>query len=241
MLERTPKQNTVVEVACGIGHFLRALEGAGREAVGIDIVFSKLWLAKRYLGVRGELICGDIEAGPIVETVGPTTVFCHDAFYFFEHKSRALDNMRTISSGGCVAVGHVHTKRSEHEAGFALDKQQYTELTDAFVRDDGDFVSGWYDEHLPATQDRTAAVAWIEGETERREIPWLQLAVKLTENPLLAGTTVQWPSDGWAREYGEDSRCLNGHSITSLIGEPAPTDRFEQFRQRRLINLPEQW
>ena len=241
MLERTPAHYPVVEVACGIGHFLRALEGADREVLGIDIVFSKLWLARKFLGVRGALVCGDIEAGPVIGTPRPTTIFCHDAFYFFEDKEAALTNMRRASSGGCLAIGHVHTKRTTHEAGFALEKQCYVSMTDAFVRDDQEFVLGWYGERWRNKHQPSTAVAWIEGETDHRPIPWLRPGTRLRANPLVTNHGIRWPSDGWAREYGEDSRCLVPNAMTSLIDTPAPADRFEQFRQRRLLNLPPKW
>lgn len=241
MLERTPAQHTVIEIACGIGHFLRALEGAGRETVGVDIVFSKLWLAKKFLGIQGDLICGDIEAGQLISTAHSTTVFCHDAFYFFEHKQAALTHMRSIAAGGAVAVGHVHTKRSQHEAGFALDKASYDALTDAFIRDDNDYITAWYETHRPPGHGASVAVGWIEGEVARRPIDWVRPRMRLRQNPLVDAREVRWPSEGWAEEYREDSACLNGHSLPSLVKTPAPADRYEQFRQRRLLNLPPQW
>ena len=243
MLERTPTHHTVIEVACGIGHYLRALEGLGRPTVGIDIVWSKLWLARRYLNVRGPLVCGDIEAGPLVETTVPHTVFCHDAFYFFEHKKAALTHLRTLAAGGSVAVGHVHTGGSAHEAGFAQDRAAYAGLTDAYVRDDNDYVLGWYGKTVltPDPAARVTAVGWIENETAHRPQDWCGYADDLRPNPLLTANGVAWPSEDWAREYGEDSRSLNGSALPSLVHQAAPADRSEQYRQRRLLNLPARW
>ncbi|NJC28159.1 class I SAM-dependent methyltransferase [Neolewinella antarctica] len=241
MLERTPAHQAVVEVACGIGHFLRALEQAGREVVGVDIVYSKLWLARRILGVKGPLICGDVEAGPVIGTSRPTTVFCHDAFYFFEFKEAALTHLRQIAAGGSVAVGHVHTRTSAHEAGFALERAAYGKLTDAFVRDDADFMLGWYGKRAVVGDPASVAVGWIEGETEHRAIEWIKNNDSLRKNPLLQERKISWPSAGWRQEYEEDSQCLNGESLPELINAEWPADVLTRYQKRLLINLPGSW
>jgi SAM-dependent methyltransferase len=241
MLERTPHHLPVIEVACGIGHFLRALEGAGREVIGVDIVWSKLWLARRYLGVKGLLVCGDIERSPVVETQVDHTVFCHDAFYFFEHKDRALEHMRKLSIGGSVAIGHVHTRTSTHGAGFAQLVEDYRKLTDAFVRNDTDYVLGWYGEELPPGHHEARAVGWIENKTDHRPIDWIDDDTSLTPNPLLGEDQIDWPSEGWRQEYEEDSAALGDHRYGQLVRESAPSERQLLFRQRRLLNLPPRW
>ena len=241
MLERTPEHRTVIDVACGIGHYLRALESVGHSVVGVDIVWSKLWLARRYLAIKGLLVCGDIEAGPLLRTRDAHTVFCHDAFYFFERKAEALTNMRQLSAGGSVAVGHVHTGGSAHEAGFAQDKAAYAALTDAFVRDDADYILAWYGQSLTAGESTPVAVGWIERETDHRPIDWAGAAVKLQPNPLLGEDSINWPSEGWANEYAEDSQHLHGLALPDLLGTPAPTDATERYRRRYRINLPAQW
>ena len=243
LLERTPPGQVVVEVACGIGHFLRALEQAGRRAVGIDIVYAKLWLAKHFLGVRGPLICGDIEQSPILATDAPATVFCHDAFYFFEFKEAALANMRELSAGGTVAVGHVHTRQDAHEAGFALDVAGYRNLTDASVQNDADSVRAWYGKGpMTSADDEWKAVYWIEGATEHAPINWVADERALRDNPLLRDETIVWPSEGWRREYAEDAACLNGEALTSLARSRVREGEVEeQYRQRHLVNLPARW
>ena len=245
MLERTPPQLPVIEIACGIGHFLRALERASssaRSTVGIDIVWSKLWLARRYLEVGGLLVCGDIEAGPVLRTESPHTVFCHDAFYFFEHKQKALENMRTLSHGGSVAVGHVHTRAADHAAGFAEERADYAALTGAEIHDDADYVRGWYG--LPPLTDSSppVAVGWIEGEMDDAPLDWTETnSATLRQNPLLSDGVVTWPTRDWGREYAEDSNSLNGMSLLHLAERTAPTDLRQRYRERWLVNLPDKW
>ena len=243
LLERTPPGQVVVEVACGIGHFLRALEQAGRWTVGIDIVYAKLWLAKQFLGVRGPLICGDIEQSPVLATDAPTTVFCHDAFYFFEFKEAALANMHQLSADGTVAVGHVHTRRDAHEAGFALDVAGYQSLTEAVVQNDEDAVRAWYGKNQqPTPPDDWKAVAWVEGAAPHQPIQWITDTQALQNSPLLRDGSIVWPSPGWQREYAEDAACLNGEALDSLARAQVEGGEIEdRYRQRRLVNLPARW
>ena len=249
LLERTVcAGRPVIEVACGIGHFLRLLEQRAVPTIGIDIVYSKLWLARRFLGVRGQLVCGDIERSPVVrlggtETERSATVFCHDAFYFFERKAAALRHLRSLAGPvGRLAVGHVHTRQDRHEAGFALSVEDYQALADAPVYGEGACV-------------RPAAVYWVEGGTNARLFPLEEENADLRLNPLLSRHGVRWPSEGWRREYEADCR-RNGIDPLQDVWEPVScadlleNDSFTTldairrstlWERRILLNLPEKW
>ena len=249
----------VVEFACGIGHFLRTLEDQGLQTTGIDIVFSKLWLARRYLDVKGLLVCGDIEAGPVLASGPARTVFCHDAFYFFEQKSAALKNMRTVAGGGNLAVGHVHTQLDVHEAGFSTSLDAYRLLTDSKLCDDIDAARQWYGAEAPlADATKTSpAIGWIEGETNAQRIDWHSERDALRLNPLIQQTTLRYPSDDWCREYEADCAELQDFHLLRLtsddplvdglrsgmisVAQLRPTDRHALYRKRILIDLPQNW
>ena len=248
LLERTVRTGEpVVEVACGIGHFLRLLEQHDFTTIGIDIVYSKLWLARRFLGVRGLLVCGDIERSALLrfvtlERVAPT-VFCHDAFYFFERKDAALRHLRQLAGkAGRVAIGHVHTRQDAHEAGFAATPADYQQLTSAPVLSEG-------------RADDPAAVYWIEGGENEQLYSLRNATPGLRWNPLLSREGVRWPSAGWRREYEADCARTGTKSLaaiwemadrTSLVSD-APravlttTDYQHYHAQRLLVNLPAQW
>ena len=58
----------VLELACGIGQILREVAGHGVAVAGIDVVFSKLWLARHFVVPDAPLVCADVTAGlPLVK------------------------------------------------------------------------------------------------------------------------------------------------------------------------------
>ena len=252
-------QQPVVEFACGIGHFLRALEQRDIRTVGVDIVFSKLWLARRYMEVEGPLVCGDIEAGPVLSTDQARTVFCHDAFYFFEQKEAAIRHMRAVAGAGNLAVGHVHTHLDAHEAGFSASLEAYHRLTDSTLHDDTDAVRQWYagGHTLAEARPDSPAIGWVEGRTNSTRIDWSAGAARLRLNPLLDTTDLRYPSEGWRREYEADHTGLEAYQLGKLLrrnplvralceGHLVPeeletADRRALYRQRVLVDLPARW
>ena len=252
----------VVEYACGIGQYLRELERMGRATVGVDIVFSKLWLARHLLGVRGPLICGDVERAQLLPSGEARTVFCHDAFYFFAEKESALRNLRSVAgAAGTVAIGHVHTHHEAHQAGFPEDYGRYAAMTTAEVMDDGSLAESWYGAGaVRAADGATLSIALLEGERYEKEagLRFSAATATLALNPLLGAEGVAWPSEGWREEFDGDWRepCTGYHPRT-LVEQPEfsrlsgagpeaiaglpPATRERLYRNRTLINLPERW
>lgn len=251
-----------VEVACGIGHFLRVLQGANFPAAGIDLVFAKLWLARHFLGVDAPLVCADVEQGPALRPSQARAVFCHDAFYFLRDKASALRHLRGLSSGGTLAVGHVHTARDAHEAGFAEGLDAYDQLRgpDATpLLDDGalarDYARGRLNGAPEPARADSGAVAWLEGPPHGRATAWPVRLDRLRVNPALTGEDA--PGEGWWSEYRGDagdfgSDALDAFAKTPLVrqvvargnaGVPELDDGLARLlhRGRVLLDLPLRW
>ncbi len=240
----------VVEVACGMGHFLRALEAHGVATAGVDLVFSKLWLARRYLGVQGMLVCGDTRALPL-RSLQPATVFCHDAFYFFEDKAAVLRGLRALAAGGPVALGHVHTNAIDHGvAGTLASAEAYGRMAAASARffDDRQLTAAWLAQQIPEAQRPAAlstaqAVAWIEGPPNPELFSLERPASALTYNPLLADDgRVEWPTERFRAEYEADAAYLREAPASEAGWKGASSAvRTHLFRHRILLDLPPLW
>lgn len=248
-------EQPVVEIACGMGHFLSVLEANGASTVGVDLVFSKLWLARRYLNIQGMLICGDIEQVAPLATEQPTTVFCHDAFYFFEHKPPIINTLRILASGGSLAVGHVHTSAVDHGvAGYPLSVKEYAGMasSDALFWDDTQLVDAWLHQEAVPEQpvqelQHSEAIAWTEGLVNQALFPLDQPAAPLVRNPLLqdsGGTVViQWPTKRFQKEYEADAAYLHSAQNPAELDNPnsLSPERTMLFRRRALLDLPARW
>ena len=242
----TPR--AVVEVACGIGHFLRELGQRQIPAVGIDVVFSKLWLAKRYLAPHAELICADAAAGLPLADASVDVAFCHDAFYFFQEKEQIARELRRVSTGA-VLVGHVHHRDAEAlSPGAPLSVQQYASLfPDADLYDDAELSCAFLERRSPRPSPASAlrraeAVSLVANAASTNTYDFARPVGILRLNPLLAdGARPQWPSARYEAEYGPLSGYLQrrpGDPVVAARWTPALDDLT---RRRVLLALPERW
>lgn len=212
------RERPLLEIGCGVGHFLSWLQARGIDAVGTDSVFSKLCLARRFLGIRADrLICAVAGKGlglPMA-TTRPTSVFCHDAFYFFEEKSLCLEDFRKLAGEkGSVLVGHAHLSTADHGrvSGFPLKLEAYRRLAsrDAHLFDDAALAafgsgSGPPQDTIPDTAE---AVSFVEGKLPESSAEWwgntdelLHAPLELAWSPANNRTRMDWPSAAFAQEY----------------------------------------
>ena len=116
---------TALELACGIGHYLRELTARGVAATGIDVVFSKCWLARRFVAPEATLVCADA-ASPLPD--GPFDLaFCHDALHYLPDPARVCSELARVAPR--VVVGHAHNALVDNlSAGAPLDPAGYAAL-----------------------------------------------------------------------------------------------------------------
>jgi len=227
-----PSAGPVVELACGIGHYLRDLALRGRACVGVDVVFSKLWLARRFV-VPAEvpLLCGDVAAGlPVVGSPQVRTVaFCHDAFYFLPAKDQAIQGLRrVVGEVGPILIGHAHNRDFDHGgvSGEPRSPAEYAALLPGCALfDDAELArSVWSGFEAPSRSAgelaEVEAVAMIaahlnEGSATRRSTLFdPPPGASLRLNPLLVDRdgmlTPNWPSPRFEAEYSAASAYLQG-------------------------------
>jgi len=248
------KNVPVTEVACGAGHFLRSLEANGYQTTGIDLVFSKLWLARRFMQVRGALICADSMAKPIFESKSPNTVLCHDAFYFFKNKKKVIENLRALAAGGSVLIGHVHTNAIDHGvSGHPISEEEYRKMASekAVFYGDKELVNFWLyseEEHTikPLIPGENPVVSWIENPPDEINAPLLAFAGELHLNPMLSeknnGLKVTWPTPGYHKEYEADMPYFDSKKLDKIdknaLKTALKTEKMTFFKQRILLDTP---
>lgn len=233
-----PGDRPVVEVACGIGHFLRELAQRGvRELVGVDVVWAKLWLAQRFVCPDARYVCADVTDLPDLGVRAPAYVLCCDALYFVRDKAAAARAMRSLAGeGGTVVVGHAHVADPH---GAPVPAHEYVRLLRTDLAYDDDELTRALLAGRPPRPAPASALEWSEAIALVAGDPLAPAPHDLGEpvgpvrlNPLYADGTLVWPSERYAQEYGPRSDYLPARA------EPLPPDAA---RRRVLVDLPEHW
>ena len=236
---------TAFELACGIGHYLRALGDAGVVCTGGDIVFSKLWLARHWVAPQARLICFDADAPwPVVEPVD--LAICQDAFYFLRDQARAAAGLRAI--GRTMAVGHVHNRDWPNLSGGAgVNEAGLRALfPGAILYDDQTLTLAGATGTVPvaggdlAHVEAFSLVAGAAGPARLAAGPLSRPRTgrPLRRNPLLNGCTPAWPSPRYADEYGARATYGGGAVPERVVMGP---EWAEAAARRDLVELPERW
>ena len=245
---------TAFELCCGIGHHLRALQGAGVAVAGADVVFAKLWVARRWvLGEGAELACFDAE-GPHWPMDGPfDLVACHDAFYFLKDKPAVAARLRAMAGGGALAISHVHNRDWPNLSGGAAVSVE--ELAALFPRacsyDDQELTLAGAERRAPRSAP-WAALGEVEafslmdgaaGAAGPRAVdgPLSQppIGAPLVVNPLLTRHGVDWPSERYREEYA--LRATYGRQPWPPAQAVMSAAVAEAAARRDLLHLPERW
>ena len=248
---------TSFEVACGAGHYLRELARVGLDAAGGDVVFAKLWLARRFVAPHASLVCFDAATSWPVESAAYDFVHVHDALYFLPNKAHVASEMRRIAKpSATLAVSHAHNAAVDnYSAGEPLDRAGYETLfPDAIFYDDRAFAEAIVGGCVPrvgASPD-VPAFAFVAGPTATAPLACIDdvalpaLGAPLVRNPLYISNAdrtarVVWPSTRYEHEYGP----LATYPSTTLAPATAVMSadpRIVAFaRTRELVALPECW
>lgn len=239
------------ELACGIGHHLRALHQQGVAVTGADVVFAKLWVARHWVVPEATLLCFDAGAPWPLAATSFDLVACHDAFYFLEPKRRILDRLRALAAGGTLLVGHIHNRDWPNlSAGAAMSVDELVALApDAVLYDDAELTRALVDGRAPRPAPPDAlrsveAFALVEGAGPARPVAGrLGLsrgATALRRNPLYGpDRRIAWPSERYGAEYGPRATYPDRTSLPDRV--PAAEAPPEAVRRRELVDLPERW
>ena len=231
---------TAFELAGGIGHYARNLQGVGTDCVSADIVFAKCWLGKHWVAPEATYVVFDAATRWPIGNARFDLVHCQDAFYFLPDQREVAKRLReAVADDGTLAIGHLH---NAGVAGGALGPAKHATdwrhlFPDASAYDECELRAAMLDGRAPLPcdwSDGPDVEAWsvVEPAAVPRAIGALatpRCMAGLRTNPLLIDGQPRWPSPRYEREYAG----------TATFTDPAATTLPE--RDRRLVDLPERW
>lgn len=234
---------TAFELACGIGHYLRALGQQGVEVVGADVVFAKLWVARHWVAPQSKLLCFDAD-GRWPVGVRTDLAFCHDAFYFFANKLAVARELGAAAP--VVALAHIHN--AEHpnlSRGYGMTREVVEAMFAGAVFYDDEVLTragATGSMPQPGASRGTEAFALVVGAgpaSARGPFDLPPPGRFLRRNPLCGANGLSWPSARYAEEYG---RRVTYSGRADLPTETLMAPEWaEAARRRELIDLPERW
>ena len=246
--------DSVFELACGTGAYLRELARRGVTCSGGDVVFAKLWLARHWVvGPDVELICFDAGSPWPIAGRKHGMVLCHDAFYFLEPKAAIATRLRDATApAGVLALAHIHN--AEHpnlSAGAAMTAADLAEVfPDACLYDDAELTYALAEARAPVPQAADAlraveAFSIVIGDPRppRPVLSGLALPpaeATLRKNPLYGeDDSIRWPSDRYRAEYAARATYPLRSQAPRSARRTSATE--PSVRSRELVDLPERW
>lgn len=247
-----PAGRGVLDLACGAGHLLRHLALHGhRDLTGLDVVFAKLWLARRFVlpdPDAATLVCADLTAPwPVAVDGGPRWVALHDALYFFDDPAALVDAaVERAGPEGAVLAAHCH--HVDHplaQAGRPRSAPGWSALLPgATTYAEEELTSAVLEHRAPVAADvdelgGTEAVA-LARDTDPARFDAALLDpppdAAFTLNPLYVDRVRHWPSERWAAEYGARAATY----LPEILPAERAHGRHDRHR-RLLVALPERW
>ncbi|WP_329316943.1 methyltransferase domain-containing protein (plasmid) [Streptomyces sp. NBC_01278] len=255
-----PTGATLFEIGCGAGHLLRTWTDRSGPAIGSDLVFSHLWLARTFCAPTAHLVCFDAEGAFPLADGAAGAALSHDSFHYFRDKQHVLAELLRVSGTGPVLLGHVHNaSRDNYSAGHPLPTDAYlAALSPDRCYDDEVLTDAALQERTPAPvrgeelRD-AAALAFACRTSGDAAVPGRLTGVvpgrPLRLNPLLTDTGPRWPDEKFAREFTDGwpylrdltrpPRATLAAGRAGLAGSDPDVDSFA--RRRVLLDLPESW
>ena len=245
---------SVFELACGAGHFLREFARFCPEVTGADVVFAKLWLARRFVAPQARLLCFDAAQPWPLPDRAAGLLFCHDAFYFLPQKPQIAAEMRRVATGP-ILVGHAHNALVDNlSSGAPLAPAEYAGLFEApRLYDDAVLTGALLGGIVPTDADpaalAAAAAISLASRAPRPRAVSGGLAMPapgaaLRRNPLYEDGLIAWPSPRYQTEYGPLASYPDRAEgpLDAVAPFPGGEPALERLVRRRiLVDLPDKW
>ena len=246
---------SLFEAGCGMGHFLWVWTERSGPAIGCDLVFSNLWLARKFVAPKANTVCCDLDFKFPIQSRASEICFAQDAFHYFRKKPHAFKEMKRISSRGIVLLGHVHNAAQPNPSpGCPLELREYAEcIHPAVTYRDKDLTAaalvGVPAQLVESAAELSAAEAFAFATNEPADSAqaWLTAprpGLPLQLNPLLASGSPEWPNAKFKAEFVDEwsyLREMTRPSETVIAAAQAGEGCELHARRQVILDLPPRW
>jgi len=99
----------VLDIACGMGHLEHYLSRRhdATSAVGMDMNFYHVWIARHWMAPMSRFVCANAEDGLPFADGCFSAVICSDAYHYLPHRNRLLREIDRCAPGQRVVLTRV--------------------------------------------------------------------------------------------------------------------------------------
>ena len=261
LLEQLPQDpRPVADLGCGAGHFEHYLHASGRRAIGINLNFSELWIARHWIAPHSAFICADLRDGLPFTTDALGAVFCSDAYHYVADRAPLLRDIRRCAPARMCILTRVGNQALMPNEGSELGLAGYlAELGECHVFHEFGLLHDYLGRRGPRDRREEAAehkwLSFVMNAPPFRDRPqWPHGVGRLALNPIYAvsrqnGTVnlrFQFPGVWYAYEnaqmleYHPRVVQLTEKEVEALSNPDSPTAQL-LLRQFVAIGVPDRF
>ncbi len=242
-----PDAKPLLDIACGLGHLEHYLYARNppQGAVGMDLSFFHVWIARHWFARDGFFVCGDAGEGLPFADAAFSATLCSDAYHFIPNRPRLLAEIERCAPGRLVLLTRIGNKAVMPNEGVESVLEEYLAEFGANptrVFSEGELLKAYLARENPFARK-------AQSQPDLRDSKWLSFAWNIpasaSANPATAG---DWPhaagTPAWNPIYRKTE--LGDGKLRFNFEFPDPWYAYENNAMlsyhRRLVLVPrEKW
>lgn len=120
-------EKPVLDIACGAGHFEHYLTERAESvtAIGTDMNFFQLWIARHWIAPGGRFVCANAQDGLPFASDALSATICSDAYHYIPNRRRLWQEIERCAPGRPVILTRVGNRAEMPNEGTELTVPEY--------------------------------------------------------------------------------------------------------------------
>jgi SAM-dependent methyltransferase/uncharacterized protein YbaR (Trm112 family) len=206
-------EKPVLDIACGLGHFEHYLSERTdpAAAIGIDMNYFQLWIARHWIATRSRFVCAKAQDGLPFSSDAFSATLCSDAYHLLPGRPELRQEIERCAPGRPVLLTGVGNRAVMPNEGLELTVQEYLDefgAVDVRSFSETDLVRAYLRRSNPFVPPARSPL-------ELNETKWLSFAWNVpptVRDPL-------WGKDAWPHAVGQINVNLIYRSTRTKEGD----------------------